>query len=137
MADEVQNATATPALSDSILVTVRRACDLEDDYKHFDPEILVSINSYLQVLWMQGVGTSGFKVTSETQTWSDFLGENENHLLMAVGYLCKKVKLAFDPPQNSTLYNAQKEQTDELLWYIGVESDILEGYEEVDSDEED
>ena len=130
------NANAT-VLSDSILVTVRRALDMEDDYKAFDAVILMHINSYLQILWMQNVGVSGFKVTNEDQTWAEFLGPHADDLQMAASYICKKVKLAFDPPQNSTLYNAYREQVDELGWYLGVESDILEGYKGVDDDEED
>lgn len=125
------------SLSESILVTVRRSCDIEDDDTVFDSELLRSINSYLQILWMQNVGISGFKVTNEDQTWADFLGENADHLQMAVSYICKRVKLAFDPPTNSSLYNAYKEQADELGWYLGVESDILEGYEGSDISDED
>lgn len=132
----VVNANTT-VLSDSILVTVRRALDMEDDYKVFDAVILMHINSYLQILWMQNVGVSGFKVTNEDQTWAEFLGPHADDLQMAASYICKKVKLAFDPPQNSTLYNAYREQADELGWYLGVESDILEGYKGVDDDEED
>lgn len=135
--EQIVNQNAT-VLSDSILITVRRACDMEDDYKAFDAVLLMQINTYLQILWMQNVGVSGFKVLNEDQTWADFLGPHADDLQMAASYICKKVKLAFDPPQNSTLYNAYKEQADELAWYLGVESDILEGYEGSDiSDEED
>lgn len=124
-------------LSESILVTVKRACDIEDDDDAFDSDIIRSINSYLQVLWMQNVGVSGFKVTNEDQTWADFLGSNADDLQMAISYICKRVKLAFDPPTNSSLYNAYKEQADELGWYLGVESDILGTYEGSDISDED
>jgi hypothetical protein len=129
----------TTTLSESILVTVKRACDIEDDDDAFDSDIIRSINSYLQILWMQNVGVSGFKVTSEDQTWAEFLGPHADDLQMAVSYICKRVKLAFDPPSSSTLYNAYKEQADELGWYLGVESDILSGYgySGGDDDEED
>lgn len=125
------------SLSESILITVKRDIGVEDDDYSFDSEIIRDINSYLQILWMQNVGVSGFKVTNEDQTWADFLGENADHLQMAVSYICKKVHLAFDPPTNSSLYNAYKEQADELGWYLGVESDILEGYEGSDISDED
>lgn len=124
-------------LSESILITVKRDIGVEDDDYSFDSEIIRDINSYLQILWMQNVGVSGFKVTNEDQTWADFLGENSDYLQMAVSYICKKVHLAFDPPTNSSLYNAYKEQADELGWYLGVESDILEGYEGSDISDED
>lgn len=139
MADETpivptENATT---LSESILITVKRDCNVEDDDHAFDSEIIRSINSYLQVLWMQNVGVSGFKVTNEDQTWAEFLGPHADDLQMAVSYICKKVRLAFDPPSNSSLYNAYKEQADELGWYLGVESDMLSGYSGGDDDEED
>lgn len=124
-------------LPESILITVKRDIGVEDDDYSFDSEIIRDINSYLQILWMQNVGISGFKVTNEDQTWADFLGENADHLQMAVSYICKKVHLAFDPPTNSSLYNAYKEQADELGWYLGVESDIIEGYEGSDISDED
>jgi hypothetical protein len=54
---------------------------------------------------------------------------------MAATYVSTRVKLIFDPPQNSSLYNAYKEEANELGWYLGVESDILES--EVDYDAED
>ncbi len=129
--------TDTTTLSESILITVKRACDIEDDDDAFDSDIIRSINSYLQILWMQNVGVSGFKVTNEDQTWAEFLGPHAYDLQMAVSYICKKVRLAFDPPSNSSLYNAYKEQADELCWYLGVESDILEGYEGSDISDED
>lgn len=131
-----ENATT---LSESILITVKRDCNVEDDDHAFDSEIIRSINSYLQVLWMQNVGISGFKVTNEDQTWAEFLGPYADDLQMAVSYICKKVRLAFDPPSNSSLYNAYKEQADELGWYLGVESDMLSGYgySGGDDDEED
>lgn len=129
-------ADPTPILSDSILVTVRRGVGLEDDYTAFDRNILVHINSYLQVLWMQGIGTSGFKVTGESETWGDFLGEHKDDLQMAASYVIIRVQLIFDPPQSSALYNAYKEEAKELGWYLGIEGDILSD-EEVDDDEED
>lgn len=127
----------TTTLSESILITVKRDCNVEDDDHAFDSEIIRSINSYLQILWMQNVGVSGFKVTNEDQTWAEFLGPHADDLQMAVSYICKKVRLAFDPPSNSSLYNAYKEQADELGWYLGVESDMLSGYSGGDDDEED
>ena len=127
----------TTTLSESILLTVKRDCNVEDDDHAFDSEIIRSINSYLQILWMQNVGVSGFKVINEDQTWAEFLGPHADDLQMAVSYICKKVRLAFDSPSNSSLYNAYKEQADELGWYLGVESDMLSGYSGGDDDEED
>ena len=118
----------TTSLSESILLTVKRDIGVEDDDTAFDSEIIRDINSYLQILWFQNVGVSGFKVTNAEQTWAEFLGPHADDLQMAVSYICKKVRLAFDPPTNSSLYNAYKEQADELGWYLGVESDVLEGY---------
>ena len=139
MADEtpIVSTENTTTLSESILITVKRDCNVEDDDHAFDSEIIRSINSYLQILWMQNVGVSGFKVTNEDQTWAEFLGPHADDLQMAVSYICKKVRLAFDPPSNSSLYNAYKEQADELGWYLGVESDMLSGYSGGDDDEED
>lgn len=84
---------------------------------------------------MQGVGKSNFKVIGSSETWSDLLGDDADHLQMAATYISTRVKLIFDPPQNSSLYNAYKEEANELGWYLGVESDILES--EVDYDAED
>ena len=127
----------TTSLSESILLTVKRDIGVEDDDTAFDSEIIRDINSYLQILWFQNVGVSGFKVTNAEQTWAEFLGPHADDLQMAVSYICKKVRLAFDPPTNASLYNAYKEQADELGWYLGVESDMLSGYSGGDDDEED
>ena len=136
MADENQTQPVQEVSErDSIFLTVKNGCDVEPDDTAFDTKLLMYINSYLQVLWLQGVGMSGFRVTGSTQTWGDFLGSNIEHLQMAYAYICDKVRLAFDPPQSSALYNAIKEQADELGYYLRVESDILD--REDDDDEED
>lgn len=136
MADENQTQQVQEVSEcDSIFLTVKIGCDVEPDDTAFDTKLLMYINSYLQVLWLQGVGMSGFRVTDSNQTWGDFLGSNIEHLQMAYAYICDKVRLAFDPPQSSALYNAIKEQANELGYYLRVESDILD--REDDDDEED
>ena len=121
-------------LTDSILETVKLMDDFSLDDDSFDIPIIRYINSYLQILWMQGVGKSGFKVTGTTETWADVLGPDTDRLMMAASYISKKVKLAIDPPQSTALYNAIDEQSKELGYYLRVESNIIDAEEDEDED---
>lgn len=50
-------------MDDSILTSVKKALGPEEDYEHFDPEIIMHINSVLATLTELGVGpANGFMI---------------------------------------------------------------------------
>lgn len=110
---------------DSILNTIKQMVGgVEDsEFTGFDLDLIVHINSALRVLNQLGVGSIGFNITGDTETWNDFLGEDEAILSEVKTYVYLKVKLLFDPPSNSFTQQAMKDEIKELEWRMNVEVD--------------
>ena len=108
---------------DSILVSIKKLLGVDEYCDHFDTDIIIHINSALMVLNQLGVGPStGFVVTSNSETWSDFLGENTS-IESVKTYVYLKTRLVFDPPQTSSVIDAINRQISELEWRINVAVD--------------
>ena len=114
--------------SESILDGIKKDLGIEPEYTDFDHDIIDLINTNLNVLMQIGVGPdSGFVITGNTETWEDFLGVNSEKLNMVKTYLYIRVRTIFDPPQNSFVLEALKENAKELEWRLNVEVDPKEG----------
>lgn len=106
-------------VNDSILETVKNFCGGGAELGHFEPELIIHTNTALAYLNQLGVGPSnGFRITGNTETWQDFLGDEKN-IEHAKDYVCIKVKLMFDPPQSSAAQKSLQEAADEATWRIG------------------
>lgn len=113
---------------ESILTSVKKAIDgSQEDYTHFDDVLILHINSVFSILTQMGVGPSeGFSIEDKHDEWDEFLPHGSKKLEMVKSYMALKVKLMFDPPQNSFLVEAMKRQIDELEWRINSEVDYGE-----------
>ena len=111
-------------MEESILLTIKHLLGIEPDYKHFDPDLIVQINMALNMLHQLGVGPEDElpEVLDEDTIWSDILDDNVN-LFMCKTYVFIKVKLAFDPPLNSSVTQMYERQLAELSWRINTEVD--------------
>lgn len=108
---------------ESILTTIKKLLGITEEYKHFDNDIVVHINMALMTLNQLGVGpTDPYVITSEMDRWDDFLKETKN-LEAVKTYVYLKVRLAFDPPANSSLIEAITRQISELEWRLNVAVD--------------
>lgn len=105
---------------DSILTSIKKLFGPEGTYDAFDNDLILHINTYLRVLNQLGVGKENFRITDDTATWADFLGDNEDLLDPVKTYIYLRVKTVFDPPSSSIVMNAIKEQVDELTWRLRV-----------------
>lgn len=111
-------------MQDSIFLTIKELLGPDSSYTAFDPDILIHINSALATLTQLGVGpVKGMLVTDDTQKWSDFFGSDDNTLNMAKSYVYMKVKIAFDPPLNSSVLSAYQEACKEYEWRLNVAVD--------------
>lgn len=92
---------------------------------HFDMDLMMHANTYFANLTQLGVGTPGFILQDDTQTWRDFLGDNypPERLSQVKTYICIKVRLVFDPPQSSAHMSTLKEEAKEIEWRLNVEVD--------------
>lgn len=105
---------------ESILTSIKKLLGIEEDYTHFDPDIIMHINSVFMILNQLGVGPSeGFRIEDDIATWNDY---TDNNLLYesVKTYIHLKVRLLFDPPASSSLIEAMNRQISELEWRLNV-----------------
>lgn len=126
MEDEV----VSVEIKDSILNSVKKLLGILPEQKEFDVDILININSAIAILTQIGVGSSGFFVENEEDTYNDWLGDSdENWKNMTKMYLFCKTKLVFDPPQNSSVAESMKATISELEWRLNVQNDPSDTFE--------
>ena len=107
-------------MNNSILVTIKGLLDISEEQTEFDDAIIVGINTALSSLVQLGIGPSeGFCIKGKEEEWASITGDS-NRLQMVVSYVHLKVKLLFDPPSNSSLLQAIKEQINELEWRLSL-----------------
>ena len=110
-------------MDESILTSVKKALGPEEDYEHFDPEIIMYINSVLATLTELGVGpVEGFMIQDKGAKWNDFISDDKL-LNLVPTYVYLKVKLIFDPPTSSAVLESIKAMIAELEWRLNVTVD--------------
>lgn len=104
---------------ESILTSIKKLLGIATEYKHFDDDLIIHINSVLMTLTQLGVGPKeGYSIASEYETWGNFLPDDQKDLHAIKTYVYMKVKLLFDPPMNSTVMEAMNRQINEIEWRI-------------------
>lgn len=117
-------------MEESILLSIKKLLGPSGDYDHFDPDIIIHINTYLMALTQMGVGPAkGFRITGDTETWSEFLPDEDN-LEAVKTYVYAKVKLIFDPPLSSSVVQSLEKVAAECEWRISVTVDPWEDVKE-------
>ena len=115
-------------VNDSILVSVRPMCNVDEEDTGFDQQLIPLINSQMMIAHHQlGIGINGFNITGESETWSDWLGEGESKLAAIKIWLGYSVFLLFDPPDNGTVLKAIQETLAKTEWMLESKS-RLEGH---------
>lgn len=114
--------------TEGIYNSIKLMLGMEPDYKAFDTDIIVHINTALAKLTQVGVGPkTGYELDltdPTTSKWEDFVGTDASKVLnMVKTYVYIQVKLVFDPPQNSFTQDLLKKEAEELVWRINVEAD--------------
>jgi hypothetical protein len=110
---------------ESILNSIKKLLGPTEDYTHFDPDIVLHINSAFANLHQLGVGPEeGFTITDSEAKWSDYL-EDKKTLEFVKAYIYLKVRLVFDPPTIGSVMESVKEAIKEYEWRITVAVDEL------------
>lgn len=105
---------------DSILTSIKKLLGIAEEYEHFDPDLIMHINSVFTVLTQLGVGPSeGFSISDSSAIWEDFLPDLRNYESVK-SYMHLKVKLLFDPPASSTVMEAINRSISEFEWRLNV-----------------
>lgn len=108
---------------ESILTSIKKMLGITEEYKHFDADLIMHINSVFMTLRQMGVGPAeGFSISDEYATWADFLSEVQTMEAVKT-YTYLKVRLIFDPPDRSVVTDAIKQNISELEWRLNVEAE--------------
>lgn len=109
--------------TESILNSIKKLLNISKEDKSFDTDIIIHINSVINMLLQLGVGPKeGFRIKDETETWKDYISEDDNIDYIKT-YIYLKVKNLFDPPLNSSVLEANKQMASELEWRLNIECD--------------
>lgn len=105
---------------ESILTSIKSFVGVTAEYDHFDPQIIMHINSVFMDLQQMGVGPiEGFTIEDETSLWTDFMPAGIN-LEAVKSYMGIRVRLLFDPPLNSAVLNAMQAEANKWEWRLNV-----------------
>lgn len=109
---------------ESILLSIKKLLGIEEDYKHFDVDIIMHINSVFMILTQLGVGPSeGFQIKDELASWNDFISDTIK-LESVKSYMYLKVKLLFDPPSSSSIIDSMNRMISEFEWRLNVSAEL-------------
>lgn len=110
-------------ITDSILTSIKKLLGIDAAYNHFDPDLVMHINSVFAILTQMGVGpANGFSISGADEKWTDFTDE-PNKFSLVKSYMHLKVKLLFDPPSSSAVIESHNRQISEFEWRLFVAAD--------------
>lgn len=107
---------------DSILLSIKKMLGIAADYKHFDEDIIMHINSVFMTLNQLGINESVPCILGEDETWDSVFGDIKNIPAIKT-YTYLKVRMVFDPPTSAFVMEAMKTQATELEWRLNVQAD--------------
>ncbi len=110
-------------MHDSILNSIKKLLGPSAIYDAFEDDIIMHINSVFRILNQLGVGERGFSITGPNETWDQFIPEDYEDFSDVITYTYQKVRLMFDPPQNSFLVTNIEKLCSELEWRLNVQAD--------------
>lgn len=119
---------------DSILTSVKKMLGIEESYEHFDPDIIMHINSVFLILNQLGVGPkSVFHISGENDKWRDFISDDFNEFALVKSYVYMKVRILFDPPINSAAIESINNQLKEFEWRLMIAADNADDIDDLDN----
>ena len=114
-------------ISESILTSIKKLLGIDENYTHFDADIVMHINSAFSILTQMGVGpANGFSISGKDETWSAFITAKPNIFSLVKSYVYMKVRLLFDPPLSSAAIESINRQISEFEWRLFVAADPIE-----------
>lgn len=104
-------------MTDSILDSIKQMLGITSTQTDFDQDVIIHINSVLNIMHQLGVIKEWINITDNTTTWSSLSTEAERYSMMK-SYMYLKVRLLFDPPLNATVISSMERQISELEWRL-------------------
>lgn len=112
---------------ESILTSIKKMLGIAEEYKQFDADIIMHINSVFTTLRQLGVGPSeGFYIENETSEWTDFI-QDLTKVQAVKSYVYLRVKILFDPGSiGSSTLAAYERQIQEFEWRLNIEAESVQ-----------
>lgn len=121
---------------ESILNSVKTFIGMNEEETHFDTDVIITINSIFSILRQLGVGPEEtFSIIDDKAIWNDFTQDDPDYSEVKT-YVQLKTKLIFDPPSNSNILTAMKEQVAELEWRLTVTASNKKMEEDKENEDE-
>lgn len=112
-------------MNDSILESVKRICNVAPEDNSFDSELIMFINSALMVIFQEWHGQdAAVKIEDGVTTWDDILDDDTQDYEGVKELVGLKVRMMFDPPSNSSVMQAMKDQIADLEWRLYAWKDL-------------
>lgn len=109
--------------TESILASIKKLLGIDAGYTHFDPDLIMHINSVFSILTQMGVGPSeGFSITGAEEEWPSFI-KDKSCLPLVKSYVHQKVRLMFDPPLSTAAIESINQQIKEFEFRLFVAAD--------------
>ena len=107
----------------SILNSIKKLLGITEEQTDFDSDIIMHINTVFTILNEMGVGPDeGFVIDNAFSKWGDYI-EDRRKFDKIKTYMYLKVRMYFDPPQNSSHAEAIKQQISELEWRLNASAE--------------
>lgn len=122
---------------ESILLSIKKLLGVSAEYEHFDPDILMHINTVFVILHDLGVGPSeGFSISDSDAVWVDFIDPDEDiSVAMVKSYMHARVKLLFDPPVSSAHIETLNRVINEFEWRLNSRVETSKREEETQNEQ--
>lgn len=113
---------------DSILDSIKKLLGIQPEYRAFDEDLIIHINTVFAVLNQIGIGPrEGFFIVDESTNWDEYMSDINQASVRTYVYL--KVRLLFDPPGSGILVDSINRMISELEWRLYLEGDSSKGGE--------
>ena len=123
-------------MNDNILDSVKKMCNVAEDDPSFDQDLILYINSALMTIMQEWHGMDhAFRVEDGSETWDDILGVVDTDFEGVKELVGLKVRMVFDPPSNSSVMQALKDEIQNLEWRLYIWKDMDRLKENVDPSE--
>lgn len=108
---------------ESILMSIKKLLNVEEDDTSFDTDIGVLINSEFMTLQQLGIGPEeGFSIDGASTRWTDF--STDKTLIDTVkAFVFMKVRMIFDPPASSIVAESYNSRIRELEWRLNIQAE--------------
>ena len=104
--------------SSTILSTVKKLLNIDDDTTEFDADIKAYINGAFFSLYQLGIGPSAPFSINDTTTWENYTTSVPKSVVL--DYLHLKTAIIFDPPSSSSVVEAYKDRISELEFRMNI-----------------